>query len=146
MENMLIEVIHEKGNVIHSVSPDTTIAEAVRKMNDNRIGAIVVMEGDRLVGIFTERDVLTRVAGQDLDPQATPVSQVMTSDVVTVKSTTTVEEAMRIVTELRFRHLPIMDEERLIGLVSSGDLTRWVVRDQEDTIHDLVNYIYDQKR
>lgn len=146
MENMLIEVIHEKGNVIHSVSPDTTIAEAIRKMNDNRIGAMVVMEGDRLVGIFTERDVLTKVAGREFDPKATPVSQAMTQDVVAVKGTTTVEDAMRIVTERRFRHLPVMDEGRLIGLVSSGDLTRWVVRDQEDTIHDLVNYIYDQKR
>lgn len=146
MENMLIEVIHEKGNVIHSIAPDIPIAEAVRKMNDHRIGAVVVMEGDKLAGIFTERDVLTKVAAQDLDPKTTPVSQVMSRDVISVKATTTVEDAMRIVTERRFRHLPVVDEGRLIGLVSSGDLTRWVVRDQEDTIHDLVNYIYDQKR
>ncbi|MDQ2694461.1 MAG: CBS domain-containing protein, partial [Pseudomonadota bacterium] len=81
-----------------------------------------------------------------VDPATTPVSEVMTRSVLTVKASATVEDAMRIVTERRFRHLPVMDQGRLIGLVSSGDLTRWTVRDQQDTIEDLFHYIHDTWR
>lgn len=146
MKALLKELLEEKGAVIHSVTIDATVADAVKKMNDERIGAVMVMDGDKLAGIFTERDVLTKVVGQEGNPRETPVSGVMTRNIVVLKGTTSVEEAMRIVTERRFRHLPVMEEGKLIGLVSSGDLTRWIVRDQQGTIADLFDYISGGRR
>jgi CBS domain-containing protein len=146
MKALLKELLEEKGAVIHSVTIDATVADAVKKMNDERIGAVMVMDGDKLAGIFTERDVLTKVVDQEGNPRETPVSEVMTRDIVVLKSTASVEEAMRIVTERRFRHLPVMEEGKLIGLVSSGDLTRWIVRDQQGTIADLFDYISGGRR
>jgi CBS domain-containing protein len=146
MKALLKELLEEKGAVIHSVTIDATVADAVKKMNDERIGAVMVMDGDKLAGIFTERDVLTKVVDQEGNPRETPVSEVMTRDIVVLKGTASVEEAMRIVTERRFRHLPVMEEGKLIGLVSSGDLTRWIVRDQQGTIADLFDYISGGRR
>jgi CBS domain-containing protein len=126
---------------MHSVPIDATIDEAVDKMNQELIGAVLVMRGGDLAGIFTERDVLTKVVGRQMDTGTTPVADVMTKDVLVCDGSTTLEDAMRIVTERRFRHLPVTEGNRLIGMVSSGDLTRWTVRDQQDTIEDLVKYI-----
>jgi CBS domain-containing protein len=94
-----------------------------------------------MVGIFTERDVLCRVVGEGRDPSATRVVDVMTQEVVAVRSTTSVEEAMAVFTEKRFRHLPVVDDGELKGLVSSGDLTRRMSRNQEGHIQDLMNFI-----
>jgi CBS domain-containing protein len=110
-------------------------------MNRERIGAVLVHDGERVVGIFTERDVLTRVIDQGRDPAATPVAEVMTSALITVGPATTVAEAMAVVTEKRCRHLPVMEGDRLVGLVSIGDLTRWLTRHQAWHIEDLVRYI-----
>jgi len=123
------------------VAPETTVLDAVRKMNQERIGALLVHDDQEIVGIFTERDVLTRVLDSDRDPAKTRVSEVMTTEPVSVRSTTLVEEAMAIVTDRRCRHLPVLDDDELVGLVSIGDLTRWVGRHQEIQIQDLVNFI-----
>jgi CBS domain-containing protein len=143
MKSTLREIIQEKagGQTMHSVPIDATIDEAVDKMNQELIGAVLVMRGGDLAGIFTERDVLTKVVGRQMDTGTTPVADVMTKDVLVCDGSTTLEDAMRIVTERRFRHLPVTEGNRLIGMVSSGDLTRWTVRDQQDTIEDLVKYI-----
>ncbi len=143
MKSTLKEIIHEKasGQTMHSVAIDATIDEAVDKMNQELIGAVLVMRGGDLAGIFTERDVLTKVVGRQIDTGTMPVADVMTKDVLVCDGSTTLEDAMRIVTERRFRHLPVTEDNRLIGMVSSGDLTRWTVRDQQDTIEDLVKYI-----
>jgi CBS domain-containing protein len=110
-------------------------------MNQARIGALLVMSGDDLVGIFIERDVLTRVVDQTRDPAATRVAEVMTSQPVVVTGTTTINEAMAVISEKRCRHLPVVEDGRLVGLVSAGDLTHWVTRGHEYHIQDLVNYI-----
>jgi CBS domain-containing protein len=141
VKNTLLAVLEQKGSVIHSVSPDMSVLDAVRKMNQERVGAVLVLDGDDLVGIFTERDVLARVVDQARDPSVTRVVEVMTMQPVVVDPRITVTEAMAVVSEKRCRHLPVVDEGRLIGLVSAGDLTHWVTRHQEFHIQDLVNYI-----
>ena len=141
MLNQLRQVLAEKGGTVHSVPPDATVLDAVREMNRLRVGCVVVMEGDRLVGIFTERDVLTRVVDGGRDPASTPVAEVMSREVVCVGPEITVQQAMAVITEKRCRHLPVMEGDRLVGLVSIGDLTRWVTRHQRFHIQDLVNYI-----
>jgi CBS domain-containing protein len=141
MIDTLSAVLASKGHTVHSVAPTASVLEAVRKMNTERIGALLVCAENDVVGIFTERDVLTRVVDQGRDPGATTVAEVMTRDLVAVKPSITVEEAMAVITEKRCRHLPVMDGAQLLGLVSIGDVTRWVSRHQETHIQDLVNFI-----
>ena len=141
MTDTLAAVLTNKGHDIYSVTPEVPVLEAVRKMNEEHIGALVVYSNKERVGMFTERDVLCRVVDQGRDPAATKVADVMSTELVVVKPSTTVEEAMAVITERRCRHLPVMEESRLVGLVSIGDLTRWVTRNQEIHIQDLVNFI-----
>jgi len=122
-----------------SVAPRTPVAECVRQMNEHRIGAMLVMDSGELLGIFTERDALTRVLGTGLDPGTTAVSDVMTRQPITVTPTTTLEEAMAIVTRERVRHLPVVQGGKVVGIVSSGDLTHRLVRDQAREIQELVD-------
>jgi CBS domain-containing protein len=141
MLDTLTAILKEKGATVHSVQPTASVLDAVRKMNEARIGALLVVEDDTPVGMFTERDVLTRVVDQGRDPGGTPIADVMTTEVVAVNPGTTVEEAMAVITERRCRHLPVIEDGRLEGMVSSGDLTRWVTRKQRYEIQDLVNFI-----
>jgi CBS domain-containing protein len=141
MFTTLGQIISEKDRSVETVIPEISVADAVHKMYQCKIGALLVTEGKRLVGIFTERDVLFRVVNEGLDPKSTPVSQVMTPNPLAVKPTTTAEEAMRVVTEKRVRHLPVVEGEHLAGLVSSGDLTRAVVAAQEGQIDSLIRSV-----
>ena len=143
MERAIGAVLAEKsrGAGTVTVEPDATVTAAVRRMNEQRIGSLLVMEGDRLVGIFTERDVLVRVIAGPYDPDTTPVREVMTRKVMTVTRDTSVGAAMQLMTNNRWRHLPIVDDGKVIGVVSIGDLTWWLVRDQRLLIDDLVRYI-----
>ncbi len=141
MQDTLDTVLTGKGAGIHFVVPEVTVLDAVEKMNEERIGALLVCISGEMVGIFTERDVLCRVVAEGRDPATTRVVEVMTQEVVAVRSTTSVEEAMAVFTEKRFRHLPVVDDGELKGLVSSGDLTRRMSRSQEGHIQDLMNFI-----
>jgi CBS domain-containing protein len=131
----------QDGEAIHSVAPDAPITECVRLMNAKKIGALVVIDGEKLVGIFTERDALTRVLAGALDPRTTKVSEVMTKDPYCIAPTASVGEAMELVTQRRFRHLPIVENEKLLAVLSSGDLTRWMVEDQAGEIRQLVGLV-----
>jgi nucleotide-binding universal stress UspA family protein/CBS domain-containing protein len=146
MQGTLKEILGEKGATIHSVAADATVEDAVAKMNHERIGAVLVMYGETLMGIFTERDVLTKVMGGKLDPSTARLADVMTKEVLVLHASATVEYAMRVVTRKRFRHLPVAEDGKLIGMVSSGDLARWMVRNQESTIDDLTRYISGELR
>lgn len=115
---------------IQAVAPEAFITECVRTMSSARIGALLVLKGEMLVGIFTERDALNRVLAAGLDPRITRVSDVMTKDPVSVPPGTSVGEAMELVTQRRFRHLPVVENGKVLALVSSGDLTHWLVKDQ----------------
>jgi CBS domain-containing protein len=141
MQQRLREVLGDKGSTVHHISPDKTVRQAVQAMNEHGIGSLLVMEGERIVGIFTERDVLRRVVDVGLDPDTTPVSAVMTRDCIVVSPEATVGETMSVITQQRVRHLPVVESGTLLGMVSIGDLTRWVVRHQRHEITDLVDYI-----
>ena len=141
MSVSLNEILSGKESRILSVDPETSIDDAVRTMNRERIGCLLVMSVGELVGIFTERDLLNRVIVEGIDLKSTPIHEVMTREVVVVKPSLTVNEAMRVVTEKRLRHLPVMDEGKLLGVISSGDLTRSLVAEGDGVIHSLMAYI-----
>jgi CBS domain-containing protein len=141
MNDPIARLLESKGGRVETVSPDTTVLAAVRRMNERKIGALLVTESDRPVGIFTERDVLVRVVAAGLAPDTTPVAEVMTRNPVVVRSEVTVNEAMLVSTGRRCRHLPVIDDGGLRGLISIGDLTSWVVRHQQRTIDDLHDYM-----
>ena len=131
--------IFEERDAIHAVGPDALVSECVRTMTTEKIGAIVVMDDGKLVGIFTERDALNRVLAAGLDPLTTKISEVMTKNPYCIPPTTTVAEAMKLVTQRRFRHLPIVENGRVLAVVSSGDLTHWMVQDQIGEVQELVD-------
>ena len=131
--------IFEERESIHSVGPDTPVTACVQKMTVEKIGALIVMDGERLIGIFTERDALNKVLAAGRDPVNTKVSEVMTKDPYCIPPTTTVGEAMELVTARRIRHLPIVDNGKVLAVVSSGDLTHWLVKDQMGEVQELVD-------
>src|SRR5450631_189810 len=131
--------IFEGSRSIHSVGPDASITECVRLMTAGKIGALMVMDGGRLIGIFTERDALNKVLANNLDPGNTKVSEVMTKDPYYISPTTTVGDAMKLITKRRFRHLPIVDNGKVLAVVSSGDLTHWLVQGQMGEVQELVD-------
>jgi CBS domain-containing protein len=134
-----VSKIFAQGEEIHSVGPDTPVIECVHLMTAEKIGALIVMDGGRLLGIFTERDALNKVLAAGLDPGATKVSAVMTRDPVSISPTTTVAEAMGVITKRRFRHLPIVENGKVLAVVSSGDLTHWLVQDKLGEVKELVD-------
>ncbi len=139
-------LLKQKGSEIITVEPGTCIRDCINVMKKARVGALLILDAGQLVGIFTERDVLNRVAGMDLDLDRKPVSEVMTHQVATVGPDLTVTQAMQLVTQRRFRHLPIVEHNKLLGLLSSGDLTRWLVSGQELEIEELTKYINQTQR
>ncbi len=134
-------LLGEKAGKVYSISSEATVLEAVNEMNRLHIGAIIVLDGDKLVGIFTERDVLERVVAARLYPDSTQVRDVMSKEVETITPQTTIEETMQIMSERRHRHLPVLDGDKLHALVSIGDITRWISQANEDEAHSLRSYI-----
>ncbi|HET6249134.1 MAG TPA: CBS domain-containing protein [Tepidisphaeraceae bacterium] len=138
-----LEILSEKGMRVYSVSPDDTVLHATRKMNQHRVGAMMVMRDDRVAGIFTERDVLQRVIGEMQNPADVSVGQVMTSDIVCSGPDATLEEMSEIMRSRRIRHIPICDEDgKLMGLISIGDINAHHATQQSMQIHYLNEYIY----
>jgi CBS domain-containing protein len=138
-----LTLISEKGSQVHTIAPDATVLEATRKMNQHRIGALVVMSGERVAGIFTERDVLQRVVGAELEPMEISVGEVMTRDVFCAPPTTDMDELSEIMATRRVRHIPICNESgALMGIVSIGDVNAMHASHQQATIHYLNDYIY----
>jgi CBS domain-containing protein len=135
----LSELLEEHHATIHSVNPEVSVTECVRLMNEQRIGAMLVMEDEQLLGIFTERDAITKVLGAGLEPSYTKVSAVMSHDPICVTPETTLDEAMAIVTNQRIRHLPVAQNGNVLGMVSSGDLTHWLVEERSGEIRELVD-------
>jgi CBS domain-containing protein len=141
MNDPIAKVLEGKGSSVETVSSQTTVLTAVQRMNELKIGALLVTDGDRPIGMFTERDVLVRVVAAGLDPKTTSVDAVMTRNLIVVQPDISVGEAMLVITRRRCRHLPVMDGRGLRGMISIGDLTSWVVRDQQRTIEDLYDYM-----
>lgn len=141
MNTTIATLLERKGGAVHQVTSAVTVAEAVRTMNHHKVGSVLVMDGDNLAGIFTERDVLRRVVGGKLDPAATPVTAVMTANVLTVDPTVTVQQAMDIFSEKRCRHLPVVQDGRVLGMISIGDVSRWVANLHRAEAESLRQYI-----
>lgn len=138
------DLLARKGPAI-AVSPTATVLEAARIMGDNGFGAVLVIEDDTLIGIFTERDTLRRVVAAGVDPAATPVAEVMTTALFTCVPETSVDECGAIMSRHRIRHLPVVDDQGLQGLVSIGDVLAHRVREQEDTIRFLNDYMFNSR-
>lgn len=142
MEQCLSEIIQENKGRICKIDPEATIEEAAKLMKEERVGALLVLNEEWVIGVLTERDIVYRVLAVGADITTTRVHEVMSKDVVVVKPTLKVRDAMQIVTEKRFRHLPVVKSGKLIGIVSSGDLTRRIVAQKEGVIDTLYDYIY----
>ncbi len=141
MNTSIATLLEGKGRSLHTVPANVTVFEAVQKMNQHRIGAMLVVENGQLAGIFTERDALTRVIAASLDPKATPLAKVMTGNVLTVTPEATVQQVMDIFAEKRCRHLPVLQAGQLVGLVSIGDVSRWVANAHRAEAESLRSYI-----
>lgn len=139
----LKDILAGKDSKVISVDPRATVMEAAVLMNQYRVGFLVVIDGERPVGVFSERDILRRVVVARLDPGKTLVSEVMTAEMLVCNPGSSVDEARSVMKNRRIRHLPVVDEqERLVGLVSIGDLNAFNANTQEQTLHVLQEYIY----
>ena len=137
------EILSQKGAKVHTISPGASVLEATEKMNQARIGSLVVMDNDQVVGIFTERDVLRRVVGEERRPSQILVGEVMTTDVVCCRPDMDIDEVGAVMREKRIRHVPVCSEEgQLNGLISIGDVNTHYTSSQQATIHYLNEYIY----
>jgi len=135
------EILGHKGSAVWSISPNATVFEAIQLMADKNVGAVLVTENDKLVGIISERDYTRKVILKGKASKTTTVMEVLSSHVIHVSPSQTVEECMRLMTDHHIRHLPVLDGEKIVGIVSIGDLVNWIISAQHTTISQLRTYI-----
>lgn len=135
------QLLQSKGSDVWSITPEVTVYEALEKMAEKNIGALLVTEKEQVVGIFSERDYARKVALRGRSSRETLVSDVMTSRVIAVTPSQTVDKCMALMTEKRIRHLPVLDDGRLAGIISIGDVVKAIISDQEILINHLEDYI-----
>lgn len=135
------DVLNDKGSETWTVAPDTSVFEALEIMADKNVGALVVVHDDRLIGIFSERDYARRVALEGKRSRDTPVKEIMTEVVATVSKSHSMKDCMEFMTTQRVRHLPVLEDERLIGLVSIGDVVKSIMSYQDQLIQQLEAHI-----
>jgi len=134
-------LLHEKTSALWTVVPEATVFEAIKLMADKNIGALPVMSGGRIAGIFTERDYTRKVALQGKSSKQTQVREIMPTQVITVTPDDSVEDCMRLMSENRVRHLPVVEGENLVGIISIGDLVNWIISTQNAAIEQMEQYI-----
>ncbi|HTD16003.1 MAG TPA: CBS domain-containing protein [Chthoniobacterales bacterium] len=134
-------ILAHKGSAVWSIAPNSMIFDAIQLMADKNVGALPVVENGQLVGMLSERDYTRKVSLKGKSSKDTPVREIMTQDVVTVTVADTVSECMQVMTNSHIRHLPVMEGNRIVGLVSLGDLVKWTISAQEATIEALQQYI-----
>ena len=135
------DILKNKDKVVFSVEPEQSVYEALVVLGEKNIGALVVMQGDELKGILSERDYARKVVLKDRNSRDTKVSDIMTAKVITVEPTDSVEHCMNIMSEKKIRHLPVVSDQKLVGVISIGDVVTAIIRMQQDTIDHLQNYI-----
>ena len=135
------EILKTKGNDVFAVKPDDTVFDSLKLMADKEVGALLVMDGEKLVGIVTERDYARKVILEGKSSQSATVSEVMTKRVLCVNPQQTVDECMALMTDKRARHLPVLDHKKVVGVVSIGDLVKATINEQKVLIDHLQHYI-----
>ncbi len=136
------QLLDRKGREVFSIAPDAAVLEAIRMMAERHVGALLVMQGEKLTGIVSERDYARKVILMGRSSADTPVRDIMTTPVLTVPPEATVEKCMQMMTEHRVRHLPVAEQGRIVGMVSIGDLVKAVIAQQQRQIEQLESYIH----
>jgi len=134
-------ILQGKGATVWTIPPDASVREAVKMMNENDIGLLVIAKGDDVVGIISERDIARKVILKDKSSVTTPVRDIMTADVITITPDQSIDTCMALMTSKHIRHLPVMDGKKLAGLVSIGDVVKATIVEKEQLIKELQNYI-----
>ena len=135
------EILAQKGTTVWSISPDATVFDAIQLMADKNIGALLVTEKDKVVGILSERDYTRKVVLKGKSSKQTAVKEILSGDIIHVTPNHTVDDCMRLMTEHRVRHLPVLEGSRIAGIISIGDLVNWIITAQHNTIQQLQSYI-----
>ena len=141
LDSSIEPIIAKKGASVYSVSSEQLVFDALTLMAEKQVGALVVMDGDKLCGIFSERDYARRVVLAGRSSREMKIAEIMSVDLITVTRESTVSECMQHMTNRRCRHLPVMDGDKVVGVVSLGDLVNWIISTQDKAIHELEGYI-----
>ncbi len=141
LADSISSILKQKGDEIWSVTPATSVYDAIEMMSEKRVGALLVISAGKLVGVISERDYARKVILKGKSSKQTEVMEIMTSPVIFVAPKQTVDECMTMMTNHRIRHLPVVENEKVVGVVSIGDLVKWIISAQDHTIHQLENYI-----
>jgi CBS domain-containing protein len=141
LQDAVRRILSLKGPQVYSITPDSTVYEALKTLAEKNTGALVVMQGSDVVGMLSERDYARKVLLSGRSSKGTLVAEIMTTPAVTVSPGTTVDECMQLMTAQRCRHLPVVDDGKVVGVVSIGDLVNWIITTQDFTIHQLEDYI-----
>lgn len=141
LQDTISLVLKAKGGQVYSIEPEASVYQAIERMAEKGVGALLVISGGKLVGVLSERDYARKVILKGKLSKETPVSEIMTGKVITGSPSDTVDGCMRVMTDHRIRHLPVVEGERVVGMLSIGDLVKWVISAQEATIDSLHNYI-----
>ena len=137
----ICEILNDKGTTVWSIAPGAMVFEAIQMMADKNIGALLVIDHGKLIGIVSERDYTRKVALKGKFSKQTPVKEILSGQIFCVTPGHTIEDCMRLMTEHRIRHLPVLDGEKILGIVSIGDLVNWIISAQTTTISQLQTYI-----
>lgn len=141
LQDSVDRILRQKGAGVYSIGPDETVFDALSALEEHNVGALLVMVGDTLVGLLSERDYVRKVKLRGHSSTDLKVSDIMSTPVVSVPSTATVDECMHRMTNKRCRHLPVVDDGKVVGVLSIGDLVNWIMTVQDATIHQLEDYI-----
>lgn len=141
MDDSLRSILRRKPGAVYSVAQDASVYDAVAKMSDKQVGALLVLEGGKLAGIVSERDYARKVILKGKSSRDTRVGEIMSAPVISVTPDTPVSHCMRLMSSHRIRHLAVLEGERIAGVVSIGDLVNWLIESQEETIRQLESYI-----
>jgi CBS domain-containing protein len=135
------DILREKGAAVYSISPDATVYDALKLMAEKNVGALVVFDQDRIVGMISERDYARKIVLRNKFSRETKVKEIMTAEIIIVTPAVDLEQCMRLMTERRLRHLPVVEKDRMVGIISIGDIVKGIIEHQEFIIGQLESYI-----